>query len=77
LGLGFAQAASDLAHFLIGFELDCSEVKHFYSYQAFSLVIHTFIDLAECTSSDLVVHDVFINSCIGYGFPSFAVLFVA
>ena len=65
LGLGFAEAAADLAHFLVGLELDCSEIEHFDSDHAFGLVVHALVDLSECAASNLVVYDVFIDSCVG------------
>ncbi len=65
LRLGFAEAAADLAHFLVGLELDCSQIEHFDSYHAFGLVVHALVDLSECAASDLAVYDVFIDSCVG------------
>ena len=66
LGLCFAETASDLAHFLVGLELDCSQVENLYSYHAFGLVIHAFVDLPEGSSSYLIVNDVFVDSGVGY-----------
>lgn len=76
LGLGFAETTSDLAHFLVGLELDCAEVEHFNGDHALGLVIHAFVDLAECASADLVVDDVFVDAGVGDGFACLAVLFV-
>ena len=75
--LGFAEAASDLTHFLVGLEFDCSQIEHFDSYHKFCLVIHALVDLTECSASDLVVYDVFVDSGVGDGFACFTVLFIA
>lgn len=65
LGLGSAEAATDLAHFLVGLELDCPEVEHFDCHHALCLVVHAFVDLPECSPSDLVVDDVFVDAGVG------------
>lgn len=53
------------------------EIQNLDGYVGFGLIVHSFVYCPECTPSELVVNDVFVDLSIGDGLSWFEVLGIA